>query len=551
LILLLAAPGFAQFRDLTTTDDGEQFYFSSELRLKGTDDLTSEKILRYVDGHFETFRQVACVSTLPQGNHCQQSESQVSGDGRVVTNTQRGYCRGGSSCIGYVAYSGVMAGATVPSGASLWNGSVRMSRNARFIARLGANTWIPMNPGNQLIDLVQGAYTSLPPLSFLGTQSLSDDGMLLASVSTGPLLWKSGIERRLQFSQPIGITGAQLSSNGRTIVYEGRTAGGCVAFSYDVASAREVELGPIPCQSEARRSILSISNDGLLVLYSSPASSGAPERLLLQSTSGGSARVLLDPASGVAQAVLSGYANVAYAVTKAGGILKIHVATGFVEELSKPTVVITSLNSEIAPGMRLELPWQPFESSGIRTLRIDDREAPLIGMIEDRAVFQVPWETEPEQPARVRAPDDSLFEQALSAPVSTGQPWFYFWPEPGYVPYPVPIAAHEDFRSLVTGENPARRGEIVHLYLTGLGRVSPPIGTGEVTPAEPLRYVDNPLVCRYPVAGGWQSMQILFAGLAPGFIGVNQVDVRLPEAAEAPDFRFECNGRSASLPVDQ
>ena len=124
-----------------------------------------------------------------------------------------------------------------------------MSRNARFIARLGAaNTWIPTNPGNQLIDLVQGAYTSLPPISFLGTQSLSDDGMLLAGDSTGPLLWKSGIERRLQFSQPISITGAQLSSNGRTIVYEGRTAGGCAAFSYDVASAREVELGPIPCR---------------------------------------------------------------------------------------------------------------------------------------------------------------------------------------------------------------------------------------------------------------------------------------------------------------
>ena len=61
--------------------------------------------------------------------------------------------------------------------------------------------------------------------------------------------------------------------------------------------------------------------------------------------------------------------------------------------------------------------------------------------------------------------------------------------------------------------------------------MSPPIATGALAPAEPLRPITTPLVCyfheqRFGAAPA--SANILFAGLAPGFADVDQVDVLVP-----------------------
>jgi uncharacterized protein (TIGR03437 family) len=84
---------------------------------------------------------------------------------------------------------------------------------------------------------------------------------------------------------------------------------------------------------------------------------------------------------------------------------------------------------------------------------------------------------------------------------------------------------HASDFALVTAANPAARGEVVVIYATGLGAVDPPVPTGSQAPLSPLsRTVVTPMV----TIGG-MSADVLFSGLTPGYAGLYQINVRIPE----------------------
>jgi uncharacterized protein (TIGR03437 family) len=87
-------------------------------------------------------------------------------------------------------------------------------------------------------------------------------------------------------------------------------------------------------------------------------------------------------------------------------------------------------------------------------------------------------------------------------------------------------------------------GEVVHLYATGLGAVTPPLATGAVTPSGTLYRANVPLTCSI----GDQPAEVLFAGLAPGTVGVNQVDIRVPAGLSGWQNVF-CNAAWGRIPV--
>jgi uncharacterized protein (TIGR03437 family) len=79
--------------------------------------------------------------------------------------------------------------------------------------------------------------------------------------------------------------------------------------------------------------------------------------------------------------------------------------------------------------------------------------------------------------------------------------------------------------SLNSTANPAPARSIVTLFATGYGVTNPQSITGEAT-AEPYPQPAAPI----RVAIGGQDAEILFAGSAPGTVGVLQVNVGLPAA---------------------
>lgn len=76
--------------------------------------------------------------------------------------------------------------------------------------------------------------------------------------------------------------------------------------------------------------------------------------------------------------------------------------------------------------------------------------------------------------------------------------------------------------SLNTPSNPAARLSFVSIYCAGLGPVAPPVADG--VQVSGLSQIVNQLVVGINNAGA----PVTFAGLAPGFVGLYQVNVQVP-----------------------
>jgi uncharacterized protein (TIGR03437 family) len=87
-----------------------------------------------------------------------------------------------------------------------------------------------------------------------------------------------------------------------------------------------------------------------------------------------------------------------------------------------------------------------------------------------------------------------------------------------------------DFKP-VTLSNPAVRAEPVVMYATGLGPVQPDPGAGYPASPSPLSLTSYNTVVT--VGGKWAL--VLFSGLAPGFVGLNQINFLVPADAPSGD----------------
>ncbi len=76
---------------------------------------------------------------------------------------------------------------------------------------------------------------------------------------------------------------------------------------------------------------------------------------------------------------------------------------------------------------------------------------------------------------------------------------------------------------VVTDSNPAAAGEIISIYCTGLGAVNPSAQTGAAPPVPPPQ-----AAAPVQVSIGGVAVQPLYAGVAPGFPGLYQVNAQIP-----------------------
>ena len=106
------------------------------------------------------------------------------------------------------------------------------------------------------------------------------------------------------------------------------------------------------------------------------------------------------------------------------------------------------------------------------------------------------------------------------------------------------VAAHSEDWTVITKEAPARAGEIVILYATGLGQFADPLTDTESPAKQP-----NPLKRRqeFKVLLDGKPVEdklVEYAGAAPLFIGVYQINLRLPEKPGSdPEVRIALGER--------
>lgn len=90
----------------------------------------------------------------------------------------------------------------------------------------------------------------------------------------------------------------------------------------------------------------------------------------------------------------------------------------------------------------------------------------------------------------------------------------------------VPAIVRWNNNLVVTSTNPVHRGDILTIYLTGLGAVDPPVNDGAAGLVDPLsRTVTDPTV----KIGGVDA-SVLFSGLVPGYPGWYVLNVSVSES---------------------
>ncbi|HEY9250698.1 MAG TPA: hypothetical protein VIO38_16275, partial [Rariglobus sp.] len=141
------------------------------------------------------------------------------------------------------------------------------------------------------------------------------------------------------------------------------------------------------------------------------------------------------------------------------------------------------------------------------------RELELLSPPGKPPVVQIPWDLM-EDPVVFTMQGSGSELEAFTNPVPVKDLWPRAW-----------NAFREDW-SASTSASPAAPGEIVHIYATGLGFTDCMLGNNDPAPLDRL--------CRLqlPVYLEWDDVipaEVLFAGLAPGLVGIYQIDVRVPK----------------------
>lgn len=157
--------------------------------------------------------------------------------------------------------------------------------------------------------------------------------------------------------------------------------------------------------------------------------------------------------------------------------------------------------------------------------------------------FQVPWEVASGPTATIAVAIGDTTGASLTVPVLTAQPGIFNYSVGANT---FGAILHANLQTANTA-NPAKPGETVLIYCTGLGAVmSPPgdgaAGNGEVT-------MNTPTV----MMGGSKAI-VGFSGLAPGFVGLYQVNAEVPANLKAGNqaVTLEVSGASSNsvlLPV--
>jgi uncharacterized protein (TIGR03437 family) len=157
---------------------------------------------------------------------------------------------------------------------------------------------------------------------------------------------------------------------------------------------------------------------------------------------------------------------------------------------------------------------------------------------------QAPFEIAGQQNVSLAIDNGRVVSPAIQVPVLAAQPGIF-------LPDGVDGAfLHGADNSLVTAAKPASPGEVVVVYCTGLGAVTPPGTTGALASGTVLSSTN----IAPTVTAGSATANIAFNGLAPALVGLYQINLTVPAGTPAGSVNVvvTANGVSsntAKLPV--
>ena len=539
---------------LATTGDGSVVYFALDMRQRSTSQPLHSKIFAVdrQDIRLVMQRQVNVDSGSRESgqystNYYRLDSPQVSGDGAVVAFS------GTRDCVRYDScrwgdppqYTALRPGADPYSN----SGYLHLSRNGRYEARRSQEF---AGPGTVyeaafLRDAVTGSEVALP---LPGVVAVASNGAVL--LSPGHIFAEGVLRNVFLAGSPVGM-----DDSGATVVSESVRPPGSVEPSsiliLDVASQRQWPVSPPDSDSR----FAAISSDGQRVLYLS----GPPlsKKLFVTTRDGSETRQLASLPEGISAATLSGDGRVAFALTGKSAILRINTDTGQTEQWLPPLPRIFFTTDVMAPGSTYVLTgeglgqttytpafgWLPVSLDAVQFL-VDGVPVEFLSASPDRVTYRVPESVKVDpEPAAEREVDavyrgNVFFDLPFRTRVAGVAPRMSCLGDCNRAGWNYSSAIHQDFTSLVTPEDPARIGETLHLYMAGLGPVSPQFPMNRIAPFSPLsRVTSNLRLTARPSFAPAIEAPIVFAGLAPGLIGFYQLSFVVPAGLPSAQIFLE------------
>jgi uncharacterized protein (TIGR03437 family) len=182
------------------------------------------------------------------------------------------------------------------------------------------------------------------------------------------------------------------------------------------------------------------------------------------------------------------------------------------------------------------LPW-PTSLGGVQ-VKVNGQTVPVYFVSAGQINGQVPFEIAPGEVDVVVTVNDVAGTVRKAMVQATA---------PGVLQYGVNRAVVQNSNGSVNASNnPARAGEAVTVYLTGIGMLDNAVTTGAAAPGDPL----SRAIASATVKIGGVDAQVLFVGLTPGFVGLAQANVTVPQlgAGEYP-LEITVGGVASNRPV--
>ena len=179
--------------------------------------------------------------------------------------------------------------------------------------------------------------------------------------------------------------------------------------------------------------------------------------------------------------------------------------------------------------------------TGVRVL-VNGIAAPIFFIAPGQINFQVPFEIASGTTAQVVVERNGVQTNTETVRVAEYAPAIF-----RNAATNEPIVTRYPSNDVITAQNPSLAGDVLIIYLTGIGGLTSTPATGDLTPGSPLPASR----VQATVTLGGQPVTVLYAGLAPFFIGLAQLNIQLP-ATLPPGARLTLElrfGNSAAPPV--
>ncbi len=210
-------------------------------------------------------------------------------------------------------------------------------------------------------------------------------------------------------------------------------------------------------------------------------------------------------------------------IVTSGGI--VNAASNAPSTPVAPGSYISIYGSSLASGLTIATAPFPTTLGGTQVL-LGGQAIPLYFTSDGQINALVPYGMATNATSQILVTHANAYSTPQALTVADGGPGVFLNNQGGGIAVGV---KPDGTQYLVGSSTPTTAGDALVIYCAGLGNVNQPVDAGSVSPGSPLAMASNTVTVTIE---GIQA-QVLYAGLAPGFAGLYQVNVVVPSGVTA------------------